>query len=234
MTSTHNGKPELIAVPQGMADSAAASSMRQTDSIVDFLETQFGPYPFDTYGGVVVADDRIRFALESQGRPFYGKTFFENGELDWVVAHELAHQWFGDSVSVHFWQDIWLNEGFATYAEWLWREHFQSVSVQDSFEDAYHRADAQIWKTPPGAPGAENVFGGSVYQRGAMTLQALRIAVGDDAFWQIVRKWVQLKKDGNGQTSEFIALAEQVSGKDLKALFDAWLFQPSQPDLPKK
>ncbi|MEU4239397.1 M1 family metallopeptidase [Actinoplanes sp. NPDC026619] len=226
-TSTHDGKPMVTAVPDSLAaDSPAAKSIARTGEIVDFLATQFGPYPFDAYGGIVVDDTRIRYALETQSRPAYGRAFFAGGENDTVVAHELAHQWFGDSVALEKWQDIWLNEGFATYAEWLWQEHDEKVPVEESFRRAY---DAFDWKQTPGDPGVARLFGGAVYDRGGMTVYALRKKIGDAAFATLLTTWTSEHRDGNADTDDLIKLAEKLSGSDLGAFFQAWLYGTSKP-----
>ncbi|RZU73619.1 peptidase M1-like protein [Micromonospora kangleipakensis] len=234
--TTHNGKPMVIAVdpdlPPGLADDAVG----RTGEITDFLATQFGPYPFEANGAIVDDYDNLFFALENQTRTIYSKYFFAPGVNTWetyVVAHELAHQWYGDSVAVHFWRDIWLNEGFATYAEWLWSDRLGEGTPKEIFDFLYAQPlDAGYWSPPPGEPGVNDLFGGSVYVRGAMTLQALRMTVGDSAFWTIMRTWAASKRGGNGSTPEFIALAERISGEQLDALFDAWLFQGGKPPYP--
>lgn len=231
-TGTHAGKPVVTAVDESIPLGAADRALARTAEIADFLATQFGPYPFDAYGGIVQNDSRIRFALENQTRPVYAAQFFFGGDPTWVLAHELAHQWYGDSVSIQQWKDIWLNEGFATYAEWLWSEHEGHGTPAQLFEKAYTSANDDVWRTPPGDPGPAKLFSRSVYQRGAMTLHALRETVGDDAFFRILKTWAAEKRNGNGATAEFITLAERVSGKALRSLFDAWLFKPEQPKRP--
>ncbi|MBQ0979715.1 MULTISPECIES: M1 family metallopeptidase [unclassified Micromonospora] len=233
-TGEHKGRPVYNAVATNVAKGAADTSIAQTVKVADYLESVFGPYPFDAYGGVVVTDSRISYALETQSRPVYSAGFFRQGENTEVVAHELAHQWFGDSVALARWEDIWLNEGFATYAEWLWAEHTRTYTAKKAFDNRYARMSAQVWKTPPGKPGAKELFSESVYQRGGMTLHALRVAVGDKAFFEIVKTWAAEKRNGTATTAEFVALAERVSGKQLDALFDAWLYGTKKPALPKR
>ncbi|WP_165823198.1 M1 family metallopeptidase [Micromonospora globispora] len=232
-TGEHKGRPVFSAVSSSLSKGAADRSVRRTVEVADYLESVFGPYPFDAYGGVIVADDRIRYALETQTRPVYSAGFFRQGDNTGVVAHELAHQWFGNSVALEKWQDIWLNEGLATYAEWLWAEHTGRSTVQRTFDLQYATASDRVWRVPPGRPGVRNLFGESVYQRGGMAVHALRVAVGDAAFFAILRTWAEEKKDSNGTTADFIAVAERVSGKKLGKLFDAWLYGTERPAEPK-
>jgi aminopeptidase N len=229
-STTHDGKPMVIALPQSMpATSNAARSLARTGAVTDFLETRFGPYPFDANGGVVLDDDRVGYALETQSRPVYGNTFFVGRPNTTVVVHELAHQWYGDSVALSRWQDIWLNEGFATYAEWLWQEHEGERTAQQSFDRAYSGFD---WSVPTGDPGPDRLFGDAVYQRGAMTVHALRRTIGDPAFFALLKSWPAERRDGNATTEDFIAAAERAADKDLDAFFEAWLFGKQKPPLP--
>ncbi|MBO4210375.1 M1 family metallopeptidase, partial [Micromonospora echinofusca] len=221
-TGTHGGKPLVTAIAASLpADGPAARSIARTGEIADFLATRFGPYPFESYGGVVVDDDRIRYALETQSRPVYGAAFFARGGPNYgVVTHELAHQWYGDSVSISRWSDIWLNEGFASYAEWLWEEHDGGRSVQANFDAQYADTD---WSKPTLDPGRAGLFTRAVYKRGALVLHALRRTVGDDTFFRLLRTWAAEKRNGNATTAEFVAVAERVAGRPLRPLLDAWL-----------
>jgi len=229
-TGTHDGKPMIIAIPESLpADGDAARSLARTGEIADFLATQFGPYPFDSYGGVVLDDGRVGYALETQSRPVYGNTFFLGRPNATVVAHELAHQWYGDSVALARWQDIWLNEGFATYAEWLWQEHEGDRTAQQSFDRVYSGFN---WSVPTGDPGPSRIFGDAVYQRGAMTVHALRRTIGDPAFFALLKSWPAEHRDGNARTEDFIEAAERAGGKDLGDFFEAWLFGTQKPPLP--
>jgi aminopeptidase N len=232
-TADHHGRPVFSAVTTDLPEGAADRSIARTVEVADYLESVFGPYPVDAYGGVVVSDPRIRYALETQSRPVYSAGFFRRGENTQVVAHELAHQWFGNSVALERWQDIWLNEGLATYAEWLWAEHTGGSTAQRAFDLGYARSSGQVWRTPPGRPGVADMFGESVYQRGGMTVHALRVAVGDKAFFEILKTWPAEKRDANATTAEFVDLAERISGKQLDRLFDAWLYGTERPGQPR-
>ena len=233
--STHNGLPVVTAVESTLPASIDAQ-MEQTPQIIDFLATQFGPYPFDAEGGVVQSDREIPFALENQTRPVYSSVFFPNGANDLqVMAHELAHQWYGDSVSVANWSDIWLNEGFATYAEWLWIQHTTGVTPKQTFDRMVYSSvgGAKFIREAPAVRTQANLFDQAVYAKGAATLEALRITVGDTAFFQIIRGWAVQRQYGNGSTAEFIAYADQVSGKSLDAFFHSWLYESATPPYPK-
>ncbi|MFY1635971.1 M1 family metallopeptidase [Solwaraspora sp. WMMB335] len=225
--STHAGRPMVIAVAADLpVDGPAEQAMARTGEIADYLETVFGPYPVDAYGGVVVSDDRIRYALETQSRPVYGKVFFDSEPVTWVVAHELAHQWFGNSVSIQHWRDIWLNEGFATYAEWLWSEHDGGPSADEMFDREYDRID---WSKPTADPGRSGIFSQAVYKRGGLTVHALRRTIGDDAFFRLLRTWTAEQRNGNASTEEFVTVAERVSGQPLREFFDTWLYGDTAP-----
>jgi aminopeptidase N len=231
VSGTHNGKPIVTAVPESLPTGGRAeAAMLFTAEIADFLETQFGPYPFDAYGGVVVDDNRIGYALETQSRPVYGNVWFKQRVNTDVVAHELAHQWFGDSVSIARWEDIWLNEGFATYAEWLWAEEQGRESVQESFQAEYDATDD--WSKPTLDPGRSEIFSRAVYKRGGLTVHALRLTVGDDDFFKILKTWTAEKRNGTAQTADFVTVAERVSGESLRALFDEWLTGTTAPKIP--
>lgn len=300
-----------------------------TADMIAYFTSIFGPYPFETYG-VVVHDLRLGFALETQTLSVFGNSF--TNEI--VVVHELAHQWFGDSVTLESWQDIWLNEGFATYASVLWREHaFGQFNADQELRDYYagiaigepvlhlspfeladylerfpldeelispqdtaaalqalfghSLTDTQIDEVtslipdqgtarnelpklilqmnigtmdipashirdflisigledaldlapsdypPPGDPTADSLFNRSVYHRGALTLHALRLRVGDDAFFTILTAFAQRFKNSNASTADFIAIAEEISGQDLDDFFFQWLYAQDIPDIPE-
>jgi aminopeptidase N len=229
--------PFLAAYAKGLDPSIAGparQAVEQTPQIVGVLEQIFGPYPFAQLGGVVPDADDMYFALENQTRPVYGPVFFLDGADMTVVVHELAHQWFGDSVSVHQWRDIWLNEGFAHYAEWLYAERTGGPSARQQAVEAYQSKvnDTEYWKVPPGDPGKDHVLDDQVYSRGGMALEALRARVGDDAFFATLRAWPKERHNGNGSVADFLALLEKISGKKVGDVAQTWLFSPTRPPNP--
>ena len=236
---TADGLPVLDAVDPGIRGPLRrridASFSRQGE-MLRAMSRWFGPYPFEAIGGVV-DDVPVGFALENQTRPTYSPLFWQIPEApalgDSVVAHELAHQWYGDSVALRRWRDIWLNEGFASYAEWLWAEREYGFTPQEQFTSLYGiPADDPFWQLRIGDPGPDRLFDGAVYVRGAMTLQALRREIGRADFFAVLRTWAREHRDGHGTTEAFTALAERVSGRSLDRLFDAWLFTPGRPPAP--
>jgi aminopeptidase N len=238
-TRTDDGLPQYDAVDTNIAGGLRAEiddSLSRQGEILDMLSDAFGPYPFSSVGGIVPNQGDLRFALENQTRPVYSKRFWLTSQgvprdADWVVVHELAHQWYGDDVAVERWQHIWLNEGFATYAEWLWEEHEGRATPQETFQATYDSIPAgdPFWSVVIADPGVNDLFSDPVYVRGAMTLQALRNEVGDADFFEILQRWAAEQSGGNGTTEEFTSLAEDVSGEDLDELFQTWLFASGKP-----
>ncbi|NEB76407.1 M1 family metallopeptidase [Streptomyces sp. SID14478] len=233
--TTSDGIPVINAYSKdlGANEGAAKASVERTTEVAEWLESVFGKYPFEALGGYV-PNVPSGFALETQTRPFYSPKQFANGSNVSVVVHELAHQWYGDSVSVDGWKDIWINEGFAAYSQWLWSEKEGEGTAQELADYVYaqHPADDPFWKVKPGDPGAANQFDGAVYDRGAVAIQALRNAVGEKKFFKILKGWPAQHAYGNAKVSDFVSYAEKVSGKPLAALFDTWLYQPSKPAQP--
>ena len=250
---SESGVPIRNYFPSWLAEEGALAFELQAD-MLDFFVDTFGPYPYEVYG-VVVTDGMLGFALETQTLSLFGRSIIDSAAAGdplslSIIAHELAHQWFGDSVSVADWSDIWLNEGFATYASFLWVEHTWGREVLDELIAAYYgfisgnalyeegNTPEEIEEmlssiSPPGAPTPDTLFNPGVYYRGAITLHALRLEVGDDAFFQIIRMYYDRYQHSNASIEDFVAIAEELSGQELDEFFNAWLYDPHVPDIPQ-
>lgn len=233
-----DGRPWYSAVSKLLSPSeqqVAMGLMEQTPRLLRWLERRLGGYPFSTTGGLTTSLDP-GFALENQTRPTYPWMGDGPGAVS-IVVHELAHQWFGDSVSLHRWRDIWLNEGAATFMEHYYSEKHGGETVQQWLRTSYDDTetddgfwDLEVADPCPGHTGcASRIFDPRVYYRGGMVFQALRNVLGEDGFWTLLRRWVAERAGGTGSTEQFQALAEQVSGEDLGGFFDAWLRSATRP-----
>jgi aminopeptidase N len=222
--------PQWAAVPARLTDDFGHDFGRQHAMLTEFGRL-FGPYPFREYT-VVVTDDDLDVPVEAQGVSVFGANHLDGRRSsEHLVAHELAHQWFGNSLTVGDWRHIWLNEGFANYAEWLWSE----VSGGESAAAHATRSRAALAALPQDLvladPGVARMFDDRVYQRGALTLHALRTRIGDEGFFGLLRAWTATHRHGTVTTEEFTALAQDHSGEPLGDLFTAWLRRPALPDV---
>ncbi|MCW5877219.1 MAG: M1 family metallopeptidase [Anaerolineales bacterium] len=203
-----------------------------TAEVLAYFETLFGPYPFDAYG-VVVHDTSLNFALETATLSVFGRTFTD----EFAVVHEIAHHWFGNSVGLEQWQDIWLNEGFATYSSDLWNEYaYGREFMEQGISELYQSLAgiAPFLETTTGDPGPQALFDfATVYARGGLALHALRLEIGDEAFFNTLQVYTANFAGRTARTADFIEIAEEVSGRDLGDFFDAWLFQLELPDIPQ-
>jgi aminopeptidase N len=226
-TRTKGGLPIVNAVDRDLSEAdrkTTDASLALQPDMIDFFSGRFGRYPFNSFGAIV-DDDSVGYALETQTRPVYSRRASEG-----TVAHELAHQWFGDSVSPHRWADIWLNEGWATYATWLWTEHQGGPTAQQSFEEVMSTdATDPFWTTVVADPQPLGLFGDAVYDRGAATLYALHDKIGDTAFRAGTRMWLQRYRNSDASTDDFQAVFEKASRQDLSAFFDTWVRTPAKP-----
>src|SRR4051794_4667748 len=205
------------------------TTLSRIPEILTFLDGLYGPYPFKAAGAIVDVAPTVGYALETQTKPNFP---LPPGSV--TLAHETAHQWFGDSVSINQWRDIWLNEGFATWSEWAFDERRNGGKTpRQQYQAVYATAASDdFWKIPPANPGSgANIFDSSVYDRGGATLEALREIVGEPTFLQIMRDWAAQHRHSNATTGDFIALAKADSGLDLDAFFQQWLYEPSKPTI---
>ncbi len=195
--------------------------------VIRFESRAFGPYPFDAAGSIVDAAPKVGYALETQTRPIYAYVPDVT-----TLVHETAHQWFGDSVGLERWPNIWLNEGFATWTQWYYAEHHRGRSARQIFRQLHRvpASDSRFWEPPSAHPGTpKNLFGTSTYVRGAMALEAFRLEVGTADMLKTLRLWTAEHRYGSADIGEFIALAERVSGRDLGPLFQRWLYKRGKP-----
>ncbi len=224
VSTTSAGVPSYVAVDPQLAKGQVLDKL---PAAVDFYTSLYGPYPFNAVGAIVDSAKQVGYSLETQTKPVFDRIPDEA-----TLVHELSHMWFGDSVTLTTWPDIWLHEGFATWSEWIWSEYNGNKSAAQWFKQLYNTPaqDAAFWTPPPGAPGSPAfLFNGTIYYRGAMTLEALREKIGDPTFFTLLRTWAAQHRYGNVTTAEFITLAEQLSGIDLQHFFDVWLYQPDKP-----
>ncbi|WP_256984373.1 M1 family metallopeptidase [Streptomyces sp. XY006] len=232
-SQAERGLPVYTAVDPAEAE-ASRPVLGRIPEVLRWAERRFGPYPFSSTGAIVDHAPDLGYALETQTRPV-----FPGAPDITLLVHELAHQWYGDSVSPRSWRDMWLNEGFATYAEWLWEEEHGGRSAQETFDALYsgeyfatREAGEAVWAFPPAdPPSAARISDPPVYWRGAMVLQKVRQAVGDDRFWGILKGWAAEYRYGNADTADFTAYVEsRAPGVDFQGIWEEWLYGEGRPE----
>jgi len=193
------------------------------DEVIEYFTSRFGPYPFED-AGVLVVDAELSVALETATRPL-----FDRYGLEWALAHEIAHQWYGDSVTPTTFEHLWLNEGFATYADWLYEDERGTTPLDDDiiFSGGGSGGGGAITD-----PDEARTFAETIYTGGATALHALRRRVGDDAFFDLLARWADEHRYANADTNDLLALAEEVTGQDLDGWRRDWLDAPDRPDHP--
>jgi aminopeptidase N len=200
--------------------------------MMKLFEKLFGPYPVSSGYTVVVTDDDLEIPLEAQGISIFGANHCSgNRSAERLIAHELAHQWFGNSVTVRRWRDIWLHEGFACYAEWLWSEESGGRSAQECARYYHRRLASSPQDLLLTDPGPRDMFDDRVYKRGALTLHALRRTIGDKKFFALLKDWTTRHQHGTAFTDDFTDLAAHYADESLRPLWDAWLYAEELPEL---
>jgi aminopeptidase N len=236
---------QRLLVSDELAARAAHDFELQPCMMETFAEL-FGDYPFGEYTAVVT-DDELEIPLEAHGLAVFGRNHIDGaGSSERLIAHELAHQWFGNSVTAAQWSDIWLHEGFACYAEWLWSERkgaalpsvlgrLRPINSRTADEHARHhwaRLDALPQDLVLSDPGPDLMFDDRVYKRGALLLHSLRLAMGDDGFFSLLREWTSIHRFGSVSTADFVRLAVASTEAPVEQLLSEWLDQAALPELP--
>jgi aminopeptidase N len=226
----HAGDTPLVNVVRRGDEERMQPYFDLTDDQIAFFEPLFGPYPLDQYG-LAFTDSPTGLAMETQGRALFSRDDFTAATPGLVqhllLAHELAHMWFGDAVTPADWGDLWLNESFATYAEWLWLDHTRLWDLDAQAAENLSRRQEPT--EPTGEPTRGNLFGYERYDGGAVVLHALRRELGDNTFFELLQRWVADNDGTSRTTDDFIALAEELAGRPLDDFFDAWLFADAVP-----
>ncbi|MBC9821135.1 M1 family metallopeptidase [Terrabacter sp. MAHUQ-38] len=233
--------PVTVALPAAL-ERTVMHDLGRLPEMTRHFEDLFGDYPFHDYTVVVTADD-LEIPLEAHALATFGPNWLDGQRRhERLVAHELAHQWFGNSLTTSTWADIWLNEGFACYAEWLWAEHADGVPVHDNAMTHWARLSRLPQDLVLGDPGPDLMFDDRVYKRGALTVHALRLHLGDTAFFELLRDWVATHRHGSVTTDAFVDHAEAhavragaaraaESGKAARDLLETWLWTTRLPGL---
>jgi aminopeptidase N len=212
--------------PENLA--AAQAQLDDTRDMLAFFNGAFGDYPFkkEKYG-------HAQFAW---GGGMEHQTITSAGSFgDGLIAHEMAHQWFGDLITMKSWQEIWLNEGFATYSEALYYEYRDGRTVYQNYMTNISNSIPSTGSVfVRDTSSVSTIFNsGLVYRKGAWVLHMLRRVVGDAAFSRLLRSYVAdpRYRFGNATTADFKNLAEQISGKELDWFFEQWIYRAGRPEL---
>ncbi|MCZ7546595.1 MAG: M1 family metallopeptidase [Anaerolineae bacterium] len=209
------------------------ANVRETFAVtrraLDVFEQLFGPYPFDGYGHVLTPQGAVGMETQSMTIMPAGLANAGAGGTR-IIVHELAHQWFGDHVSPDSWSDIWLNEGFATYAEVLWAE---LDSGQQAMAAALGADENQVLfsgqPAPLAQPAVTDLFGANSYEKGGWVVHMLRREIGDEAFVAMMQTYLERFGGGTATTQDLWDVAEEVSGQDLSLFFEQWVYRPDNP-----
>jgi len=224
--------PQVAYVPARLSADCAHDFGRQPEMMALFTDL-FGPYPFGEYA-VVVTDEELDVPVEAQGLSTFGANHVDGQRgSERLVAHELAHQWFGNSVTIADWRHIWLNEGFAKYAEWLWFEYSGGRTAQQCAAESHARLATLPQDLVLANPGRELMFDDRLYRRGGLVMHALRVTLGDPAFFALLKEWASEHRGGVVTTADFTTRAQSHTDQPLHGFFNAWLYGAALPELPE-
>jgi aminopeptidase N len=213
------------------------STLARVRDHLDYMVANAGPYPFRSYG-TLVSDSRLPFALETQTLSLFGVLQGNLRSWEPIMVHELAHQWYGNSVVPARWSDLWLSEGHATWFQWTWMQERDNFDMVRHIRRVYEAGDLLRDRYGPiaqprfGARDIGSLYSAMVYDGAATALYALRQEIGDAAFRALLREWPRRYAHRAVTTQDYIALASEIAGRDLSAFLNTWLYGLEQPPMP--
>lgn len=224
--------PTGVLVNTYREESVSEGSLRRlehTPDMLALLNELVGPYPFPSYSVLVHTRPAPYAAFQQELSILSLAVLTDYGEE--AVMNGLSFQYFGQSVGIAQWQDAWLAQGLGGYLGWFWIEKSRGPEALQTMVQRLH--DFYDLDFPPAAPAtADDLENDSIYFRAPMAIHALRLRLGDERFFQLLRTLYARYRGGNASTTDFIAVAEEVSGEDLTEFFQAWLYDDKLPPLP--
>ncbi len=206
-------------------DPEAIGETEYAPEAIDWLEQYLGPYPFDTFG-ILIYDGES--GMETQTMVTLGATAYSTSRA--VVVHELAHHWYGDTVTPADWSDVWMNEGMAMYLQGMWEAEDEGITIDQKMDDwALFESQEREYAGPPGDYDPTNFGSGNIYFGPALMWHELRQQIGDDEFFALLRDWPAEQENDTADREEYLTWIEDQTGEELTAFFDAWLLNETTP-----